>query len=291
MSKSQFRFSCRWIQLLVLTLGAGHLATAQQAPVDAKAPAAANQQFTVKTRVPKTLMAVHTAPSGSPSPDLTCILEMNTSTPSKPHTCKPTSGGGNAGDGPASTQCGTTCSDAGTVPNTCSGTDDTDPEDCGQTSTALCQSDYTGCYPGAAPGTSGLTDPANQNTDPDSLGGGDSPTSGASFCQLEQAGLSNSCAGYPAGVAKSDCVYAACVLANQCVGVTKQTCIKPPKAAAKAVNDTCQAQYVSNMSYCSAQKDIPTQTICITTSRVELNACSRVTGFSVQLSDPNIKLR
>ena len=59
----------------------------------------------------------------------------------------------------------------------------------------------------------------------------------------------------------------------------KRTCVKPPNGrGAKAVNDACQLQYLSNMSYCSKQTDIKTQNVCLATALAEMNGCTNLTA-------------
>jgi hypothetical protein len=250
------------------------------------AQAAAPAKPAIRTSLPKlrARFAAQSAPVGSPTPDVTCILYANTKD-NRSHECKTPSGPASS-DGPQSTQCGTDCTSSDTTSTDCSAESSTDgsstdggstssgTSDCVSAGTASCTTSYGGCYPASGPDQSGLTDPTTQNTDPDSYGDGNSPSSAAAFCQLEETGLQNSCVDMPAGPARSICQYEACQRGNSCVGAQKATCPKPPKGSATSLNDRCQSQYAANMSYCTTQVDAATQSTCMTTSLAELNGCT-----------------
>ena len=270
----------------MLAVGASLGAQQPATPAPTAARVKINKTFPARAPVHRTLFAASAAPTGSPAPSITCILYLNTVTPSEPHECKSVSGGGGDNTTP-STQCGTTCQEGPSTPNTCSGTDDTDPDDCGSSAPAICSSDYSGCYPPSAPGGTFVPDPTTQNTDPNSYGGGDTPSSAAAFCSLVQNGLQRSCSGLPKAE-QALCQYNGCTEGNTCTGAVKQKCTKPPKGGSgKARNDACQSQYVSNMSYCSRQTDIRAQNLCLATALAELNGCTNLTASrEVQVQVP-----
>lgn len=242
---------------------------------------AAQAKPAIRVNLPKirARFAAQSAPAGSPAPDVTCILYMNTKDMGS-HECKTPSGPAGDSDGPQSTQCGTDCTSSDTTSTDCSSSTDggdtgSGTSDCVSSGTASCTTSYAGCYPPSGPNQGGLTDPTTQNTDPDSYGDGDSPSSAASFCSLFETGLQNSCNAMPAGPARSSCQYEACQKGNTCVGAQKTTCVKPPKGtAASSLNDHCQSQYAANMAYCTTQTNAGTQSTCMTTSLAELNGCS-----------------
>ncbi len=277
--KSRFYVVRSMVFLSGIMLIAGASLQAQEAGAPATAPTEVkvNKTFSARAPVHKTLFAASAAPTGSPAPNITCILYMNTATPSQPHECKSDTTAGSDNTVP-SNECGTTCQEGVSTPNTCSGTDDTDASDCGSTTPAICSSDYSGCYPPSTPAGTVSTDPTTQNTDPDSYGDGDTPSSAAGFCSLVQNGLQKSCVGLPKAE-QALCIYNACVKGNTCTGAVKQTCIKPPKGGTgKSANDACQSQYVSNMSYCSKQTSLPAQNVCLATALAELNGCTNLTA-------------
>jgi hypothetical protein len=276
--KTHFDVGCSVVMVVCsMLVGIAGLCAQQPATPATPSPIKVNKTFSARFPVHRTLFAASAAPTGSPAPSITCILYMNTATPSEPHECKSETGGGSDNTVP-SNECGTTCQEGASTPNTCSGTDDTDPDDCGSTTPAICTSDYSGCYPPSVPAGTVTPDPTTQNTDPDSYGDGDTPSSAAGFCSLVQNGLQKSCTGLPKAE-QALCQYNACTKGNTCTGAVKQTCTKPPKGGTgKSSNDACQSQYMSNMSYCSKQTSLPTQNVCLATALAEMNGCTNLTS-------------
>jgi hypothetical protein len=222
------------------------------------------KKLVFKTNTQSALFPPKAAPVGSPATTILCIDRTDAGSSSVvPVSCTSKPIGDNGGSDP-STQCGTSCT--------------TDPND---SSTMTCTYTNDGCYPTQ---NEESPDPVTQ-CDPDS-GTCSSPTGGASsvgrsgsgrddFCQLVYAGLENSCKGVPVAE-RAGCTYIACQKASTCQGQGAPKCIAPPtRSGHKSLNESCQIQYESNMSYCSTQTTARVQSVCMTTTYASLAGCTR----------------